>query len=40
MDKELVVRLYPESGGQSFNVQMVSSDEWCFSGVRTRTGAI
>jgi len=40
MDKELVERLYPESGGQWFIVQMGIGDEWYLSGVSTGTGAL
>ena len=40
MDEELVVTLYPKSGGQWRNVQMEISDKWCLSVVNTRTRAL
>jgi len=40
MDKELVVRLYPESGGQWLNIWMEIIDEWCPCGVSTGTSAL
>ena len=33
VDEEVVVRSYPESGGQWLSVWMEISDEWCPSGV-------
>ena len=32
--------LQPEGSGQQFNVQMEIGDQWCPSGVHTRTSAV
>ena len=40
MDEELVLRLYPESGGQWLNIWMEISDKWCSLGISTGTSAV
>lgn len=40
MYKRLVIRSYPESGGQLLNVWMEIRDKWCSSGVNTGSGAL
>jgi len=40
MVEELVVRSYPESGGQWLNVQMEISNKWCPSWVSTGTDVL